>query len=98
MKAPIAALFLFLLSTYSFAGDSVLIAPDFTISGTEVTPTNKWVVLESFATVVECNDRRSSMITQIAKERRGLIHSQETERELGLLWHIYTKSKCVSSL
>jgi len=77
-------------------------APDLKITGTEVTPTNNWVVLESFATLVECNDRRSSMIRQIDKERRELREVEDrsaeiTERELRLLWDIYTKSKCVWS-
>ena len=105
MKTPIAALFLLLSSTpaNSFAGGWVLLTPDFTIGETEVTPTKKWVVLESFATVLQCNDRRSSLIRQIDKERRELRDVEddsaaiESERELRLLWYIYTHSKCVSS-
>jgi hypothetical protein len=101
MRIPIAARLsiLFLLSPppNSFAGGSVLMTPDFTVTGAKVTPTNKWVVLESFATVLECNDRRSSLIGLIDKERRELRDVEGTERELRLLWYIYTKSKCVSS-
>jgi hypothetical protein len=61
------------------------------------------VVLESFSTVLQCNDRRSSSIRQIDKERREVLavdnHTAgiETNRELGLLLHIYTSSKCVAA-
>ena len=81
----------------------MLTTPDFTVTGTKVTPTKNWVVLESFATVLECNERRSSLISQIDTDRRELRDAEdhsaaiETERELILLWYIYTKSKCVSS-
>jgi hypothetical protein len=105
MKTLIAALFLLLSSTpaNSFAGGWVLMTPDLTIGETEVTTTKKWVVLESFATVLQCNDRRSSLIRQIDKERRELRDVEddsaaiESERELRLLWYVYTYSKCVSS-
>jgi hypothetical protein len=86
-----------------FAGGWVLTTPDFTITETEVIPTKKWVALESFATASQCNDRRSSMITDIDKERRELRNVEdhtaaiESERELRLLWYIYTNSKCVSA-
>ena len=106
MNAPIAAflsiLYLLSASENSFARGWALMAPDLKIIGTKVTPTNDWVALESFATLVECNDRRSSMIRQIDKERRELREvddrsAEMTERELRLLWDIYTKSKCVWS-
>lgn len=103
MKTPIVLFLLFLSSipVNSFADGWVLATPDLTITETEVIPNKKWVVLESFATASQCNDRRSSMITDIDKERRGLRivgdHSAiESERELKVLWYIYTNSKCVS--
>jgi hypothetical protein len=107
MKIPIAVLLLLLSSTppaNSFVDGWVLMAPDLTITETEIRPTKKWVVLESFATVLQCNDRRSSMIRQIDKERRELGNGEdhsaavETERELRLLWYVYTNSKCVRSV
>jgi hypothetical protein len=105
MKTPLAVLLLFLLSTAanSFADSWVLMTPDFTITRTEIIPTKKWVILESFPTILQCNDHRSSLIRQIDKERRELSYAEdhnvaaETERELRLLWHTYTNSKCVSS-
>ena len=104
MKTLIAVLFFLLLSrpANSRADGWVLITPDFTVTETAVTPTKKWVVLESFATVSECNDRRSSSIRHIDKERseiRADNHTAEieTNRELRLLLHIYTSSKCISS-
>ena len=60
-------------------------------------------VLQSFSTVLQCNDRRSSWIRQIDKERYEILAADnhtaeiETNRELRLLLHIYTGSKCVSS-
>jgi hypothetical protein len=103
MKTPVVLFLLFLSSTpaNSFAGGWVLTTPDFTITETEVMPTKKWVVLESFAMISQCNDRRSSLIRQIEKERRELrvedhTGAIESERELRLLWYIYTNSKCVS--
>jgi hypothetical protein len=106
MTTLIALLILFLsfTPTNSFADDWVLMIPDFTITETEVTPTKKWVVFESFATVLQCNDRRSSLIRQIDKERREIRDAEdhnvaaETERELRVLWHTYTNSKCVVSV
>ena len=103
MKTPIAVLILLLSSipANAFAEGWVLMTPEFTISETEVTPTKKWLVLESFAMVLQCNGRRSSLIRQIDKERREFRvvedHSTaiESERELRLLWHIYIHSKCV---
>lgn len=105
MKTPLAVLLLFLSSTpaNSFADGWVLMTPDLRITETEITPTKKWVVLESFATVLQCNDRRSSLIRQIDKERRELRDAEdhnvavETARELWLLWYTYTNSKCVPS-
>lgn len=105
MTTPIAVLFLLLLFTpaNSFADGWILMTPDFTITETEILPTKKWVMIESFATVLQCNDRRSSLIRQIDKERREIKgmedHSGaiETDRELRLLWFMYTTSKCVSS-
>jgi len=47
----------------------VFITPDFTVTEKEITPKKNWVPLESFATALECNDRRSSLIRGIAKER-----------------------------
>jgi hypothetical protein len=96
---------LLLLSTVpnSFAAGWVLTAPDLAVTGTKVTPTKKWVVLESFTTALECKERRSSLISHLDADRRELRdadgHSAaiETEQELALLWYIYTKSKCVSS-
>jgi hypothetical protein len=105
MKTPVVLFFFFLSSipANSFAGGWVLTTPEFTITETEVIPTKKWVVLEPFATASQCNDRRSSMITEIDKERRELRNVEdhtaaiESERELRLLWYIYTNSKCVSA-
>ena len=105
MTTPIAVLFLLLLFTpANLSADGwILITPDFTITETEILPTKKWVMLESFATVLQCNDHRSSLIRQIDKERREINdkkdHGQaiETDRELRLLWFMYTTSKCVSS-
>ena len=104
MMTPIAVLFLLLLFTpaSSFADGWILMTPDFTITETEITPTKKWVVLESFATALQCNDHRSSSIRQIDKTRReiGIVEdrgSLETNRELRLLWHMYSNSKCVLS-
>lgn len=98
MKSPMAALLLFLLSTpvNSLADGWLLTTPDFTITETEITRTNKWVVLELFATALQCNDHRSSLLRQIDKERREIRDAKdhdiaaETERELRLLWHTYT--------
>jgi hypothetical protein len=106
MKTRVAVLLLFLSSTpaNSFANAWVLMTPDFTIIETEITRTKKWVALESFATVLQCNDHRSSLIRQIDKERREIRDSEDhnvaaqKERELRLLWHTYTNSKCVVSL
>ena len=105
MKTPLVLFLLFLSSTpaNSFAGGWVLTTPDFTITETEILPTKQWVMLESFATVLQCNDRRSSLIRQIDKERREIKDMEdhsgaiETDRELRLLWFMYTSSKCVSS-
>lgn len=105
MKTPLVLFLLFLSSTpaNSFAGGWVLTTPDLTITDTEVMLTKKWVVLESFAMASQCNDRRSSMITDIDKERRELRNVEdhtaaiESERELRVLWYIYTNSKCVSA-
>ena len=105
LPTPIGMLLLLLLfvPASSVADGWVLMTPDFMVSGTEVTPTKKWVVLESFPTVLQCNDRRSSSIRQIDKERREILavgnHTAgiETNRELRLLLHIYTSSKCVAS-
>jgi hypothetical protein len=106
MKTPLAVLFLVLSSMSpgdSFAGRWALMAPDLVITEKEATPANNWVVLESFATLAECNERRSFMIRQIDKERRDLRAVEgrgpglATERELRLLWDIYTRSKCVWS-
>jgi hypothetical protein len=104
MKSPIVLFLLFLSSIpeHSFAGGWVLTTPDFTITETEFIPTKKWVVLESFGTASQCNDRRSSMITDLDKERRELRkvgdHNAaiESEREVRVLSHIYINSKCVS--
>ena len=103
-KTPVAVLCLFLLFTpaSSFADGWILTTPDFRITETEIIPTQTWVVLDSFPTLLQCNDRRSSLIRQIDKERRAIKgledHSSaiETDRELKLLWFIYTTSKCVS--
>lgn len=105
MKTSIVVLLLLLSLTpaISFAAGWVLMTPNFTISETEETPTKKWVVLESFATVLQCNDRRSSLIREIDKERREFRVVEdhrvaiESERELRLLWRVYTHSKCVLS-
>ncbi|MGE5215474.1 MAG: hypothetical protein ACM3SP_00565 [Chloroflexota bacterium] len=106
MKAPIAVLLLFLSAkaAYSFPDSWLLTTPEFAITETQITPTKRWMMLESFATVSQCNDRRSSLIKQIDKERREFRDAQDdnaalkTGRELKLLWYIYTYSKCVSSL
>jgi hypothetical protein len=95
------ASFLLFTSANSLADGWILMAPEFTITQTEILPTKKWVILESFATILQCNDRRSSLIRQIDKERREIGNVEDhtaaqTNRELGLLWHIYTNSKCVS--
>lgn len=86
----------------SFASSWALMLPDLKIVGTTLTPTNKWVPIESFTTLAECNDRRSFMIRQIAKERRALkdlepSDAEMTERELRFLLEIYTRSKCAQS-
>ena len=103
MKTSKAVLFLLLLFRPGDlrADGWVLMTPDFTVTETQVTPTKKWVVLESFPTVLQCNDQRSSSIRQIDKERRELLAADnhtaeiETNRQLRLLLHIYTS--CVSS-
>jgi hypothetical protein len=102
MKITIAivAIFLLFTSANSPAYGWILMTPEFTTTEAEILPTGKWVILELFATVLQCNDRRSSLIRQIAKERResGVEDhiAAQTTRELRLLWHIYTSSKCVS--
>src|SRR5262245_30306293 len=106
MKTPMVVLLLVLSSTpaYSFADVWILMTPDFTITETEIIRTKEWVALESFATDLQCNDHRSSLIRQIDKERRENRDSEDDnvaaqkERELMLLWHTYTNSKCVVSL
>src|SRR5262245_28763526 len=106
MKMTLTAAFFLLLlanSTNLFAEGWLLMTPDFKVTETEITPTKKWVMLESFATVVECNDHRSSMIRQIDKQRREIKAMEDhggttaTDRELRLLWFVYTSSKCVLS-
>jgi hypothetical protein len=99
---PIVVIFLLFTSANSPADGWMLMTPEFTITETEILPTEKWVILELFATVLQCNDRRSSLIRQIDKERReiGSVEDHtaaQTNRELRLLWHIYTSSKCVSA-
>src|SRR5262245_62370317 len=90
--------------TNSFADAWILTTPDFTIAETEITRTKKWVVLESFATVLQCSDHRSSVIRQIDKERREMRESDDDnvapqkDQELRLPWHTYTNSRCVVSL
>src|SRR5687767_2560799 len=100
MKISIALLLVSFLSApaNSFGTSWILIAPEFTITE-ELPATNKWMPLESFATARQCNDRRSSLIQQLDKERRelrGEDHSApvETARELTLLLRLYTNSKC----
>jgi hypothetical protein len=88
------ASFLLFTPASSFADGWILMTPDFTITGTEILPTKKWVMLDSFATVSQCNDRRSSLIRKIDKERReiGNVEDQtaaQTNRELGLLAHLH---------
>src|SRR6266498_5751728 len=75
MKTPLAVLLLFLLFTAanSFADSWVLITPDFTITRTEIIPTKKWVILESFPTILQCNDHRSSLIRQIDRNDVSLV-------------------------
>ena len=105
MKTPLTVLFLILSPLASQDGFAVswsLMAPDLTISQKEATPSDNWVLLESFATAQQCHERRSFMIRQIDKERRDLRAGEPgappaTERELRLLWDIYTRSKCVWS-
>jgi hypothetical protein len=99
----IVAIFLLLTSANSPAESWVLVTPEFKVSDVEILPTRKWVILDSFATNLQCNDRRSSLIRQIDKERRetGGVEDRtaaQTNHELRLLWHIYTSSKCVPSL
>ena len=89
-------------SKESLADMWALMVPDLKVAGPTITSTNKWLLFESFATLAECNDRRASMIRQIDKERRAIkdIDGPDveiTERELRLLWDIYTRSKCVES-
>jgi hypothetical protein len=91
-------------SKESLANMWALMVPDLKIAGPTVTSTNKWLLFESFATLAECNDRRASTIRQIDKERRAIKDKdvdgpdvEITERELRLLWDIYTRSKCVQS-
>jgi hypothetical protein len=100
---PIAVFFLLFTPLGSLADGWILMTPEFTITEAEILPTKKWVILELFATVLQCNDRRSSLIRQIDKERRetGGVEDRtaaQTNHELRLLWHIYTSSKCVPSL
>jgi hypothetical protein len=95
------ASFLLFTPANSLADGWILMTPEFTITQTEILPSKKWVMLDSFATVSQCNDRRSSLIRQIDNERReiGSVEDHtaaQTNRELRLLWHIYTNSKCVS--
>lgn len=105
MTTLIAVLFLLLLftPTRSFADGWILTTVEFTITETGILPTKNWVTLESFATILQCNDRRSSLIKQIDKERREIKSMEdhsgaiETDRELRLLWLMYTTSKCVSA-
>jgi hypothetical protein len=96
------ASFLLFTSPNSLADGWILMAPEFTITDVEILPTKKWVILDSFATILQCNERRSSLIRQIDKERREIKGMEdhggpiETDRELRLLWFMYTTSKCVS--
>lgn len=81
----------------------LLMAPEFAITDTEITPRRKWVGLESFTTVLQCNDHRSFSIRRTDQARRELKDAgdhntaNETDRELRILWYVYTNSKCVSS-
>jgi hypothetical protein len=104
MKLLIPLLFLSLsfAPEILFADSWVLITPEVAMSEPERTAKTKWVVLESFTTALQCSDHRSSLIRQLANERRQLKDAkdhnapEETERELRLLWHLYTESKCVT--
>ena len=105
IKISISMLFLLSLCmpNHSSAGGWLLMVPEFTITDTEIIPSKKWVGLESFATVLQCNDHRSFSIRQIDQARRELKDAREqntaieTDRELRVLWYVYTNSKCVSS-
>jgi hypothetical protein len=86
----------------AFAVNWELLTPDLRISGATITSVNKWTLLESFATLAQCNDYRSSTIRQISKDRLEFAHGKDpsvdnTERELRLLLEIYARSKCVQS-
>jgi hypothetical protein len=99
---PIVVIFLLFTSANSPADGWMLMTPEFTTTETENFPTQKWVIVALFSTFSQCNDRRSSLIRQIDKERREIGGVQDhtaaqTNRELRLLWHIYTSSKCVSA-
>jgi hypothetical protein len=77
------ASFLLFTSANSLADGWILMAPEFTITDVEILPTKKWVILDSFATILQCNERRSSLIRQIDKERReikGYGRSRRTDR------------------
>jgi hypothetical protein len=96
--------FTWLLAAFpaAFAVNWELLTPDLKISGATITSVNKWTLLESFATLAECNDYRSSTIRQISKDRLELTRGNDptvdvTERELRLLLEIYARSKCVQS-
>lgn len=105
MTTLIAVAFSLLLFTpaRSSADGWILTTLEFTITETGIVPTKNWLTLESFATILQCNDRRSSLIKQIDKDRREIKSMEdhngaiETDRELGLLWLMYTTSKCVSA-
>lgn len=104
MKTWIALIFVSFLPApaVSFEGSWMLIAPEFIVSEAEIAATKNWILLNSFVTATQCNNRRSSLVRELDNERRELrskAHSApvETARELTLLLRIYTSSKCVSS-
>jgi hypothetical protein len=104
MKTATAALF-FLLSVVqiAFATGWVLQAPEVTYSAGQIIETKKSVELGSFASEAACNAQRSASVQELGRQAREIRDVKdrstvlEAERELTLLFFIYSNSKCVPS-
>ena len=103
MKIATAAFFFLLSVETAFATGWVLQAPEVSYSAGQIIETKKSVVLGSFATEAACNTQRSASVQELGRQAREIrdVKDRSTvldaERELTLLFYIYSNSKCVPS-